>query len=133
MTVPSFRLFERLYRFLAGHRGALFGGTALLVALSMFASSRLHIQEDIVAMLPDDSSAVATDFRLLQLAPFTKKVVITLKGSARDQAALLAAADRLAQELRSAQVGAVSTGPSEFSGNFFGRLAGTLPSLSTAE
>src|SRR5512140_3323006 len=110
MTVPSFTLFERLYRRLSGRRRLLFAATLLVVALSALASSRLQIQEDIVAMLPDDSSNVAKDFRLLQLAPFTRKLVITLKGGAAgDASALTAAADRLAQALKAEGVGNVST------------------------
>src|SRR6266511_1961709 len=134
MTVPSFAPFERLYRFCSGRRRLLFTATVLVVLLSVLASWRLRIQEDIVAMLPDDSSSVAQDFRLLQLAPFTRKLVITLKRrSAGDPAALTAAADRLAQGLRAEGVGSVTTGPANLSGGFFGWLGATLPSLTTEE
>ena len=132
MPVPSFTLFERLHRFLAGRRRALFAATLLVVLLSALASWRLHIQEDIVAMLPDDSSSVAKDFRLLQLAPFTRKLVITLKGGTPgDPAMLIAAADRLAQRLREEKVGSVTLGPADLSGEFFGWLGRTLPSLTS--
>ena len=132
MTVPSFTLFERLYRYFSARRRLLFGATLLVIALSLFATSRLRIQEDIVAMLPDDSSSVAEDFRLMQLAPFTKKLVITLKGGeAEDTEALIAAADALAQELRSADIGLVTTGPADLDGSFFSWLGAVLPSLST--
>jgi uncharacterized protein len=134
MTVPSFTIFERLYRYLAGHRKALFAATLLIVLLSILASGRLKIQEDIVAMLPDDSSSVAKDFRLLQLAPFTRKLVITLKGgSPGDPGALIAAADSLAQKLKDAKVGSVTTGPADMSGGFFSWLGTTLPSLAGEE
>lgn len=134
MTVPSFRLFERLYRYLSSRRRLLFSSTVLVVALSVLASSKLKIQEDIVAMLPDDSSAVAQDFRLLQLAPFTRKLVITLKGgNPADPGALTTAADLLAQGLKAAGVGTVMTGPSNLSGGFFGWLGESLPSLTTGE
>jgi predicted exporter len=132
--VPSFKLFERLYRFFALRRRLLFSVTVLIVALSLLASSRLHVQEDIVAMLPDDSSAVAQDFRLLQMAPFTRKLVITLTGgSASDPAALTAAADRLAQGLKAEGIANVMTGPSNLSGGFFSWLGASLPSLTTEE
>ena len=132
MTVPSFPRFGRLYRFFSGRRKLLFAVTSLVIALGLFASSRLKIQEDIVAMLPDDSSSVATDFRLLQLAPFTKKLVITLKGGeGGDPAALIAAADALAEGLRAKGVGSVTTGPADLTGGFFGWLGATLPSLSS--
>jgi uncharacterized protein len=134
MTVPSFTLFERLYRYFAGRRRLLFTGALLVVAAGLLASTRLHIQEDIVAMLPDDSSNVAEDFRLLQLAPFTKKLVITLKaGNAGAPGALIAVADRLAERLRAEKVGSVTTGPADLSGGFFGWLGSTLPSLTTAD
>ena len=134
MTVPSFTFFERLHRYLECRRRILYGATLLIVLLSALASWRLHIQEDIVAMLPDDSSSVAKDFRLLQLAPFTRKLVITLKGgNAADPGALVAAADRLAQQLREARIGSVTTGPADLSGGFFSWLGTTLPSLTTGE
>jgi uncharacterized protein len=131
MTVPSFTTFERLYRYFSSRRRILFGATLLVVALSALASGRLSIQEDIIAMLPDDSSSVAKDFRLLQLAPFTRKLVITLKGPANDTSALIAAADRLAGSLRDAKIGSVTTGPADLSGGFFGWLGASLPSLTS--
>ena len=134
MMVPSFTLFERLYRFLSSRRKFLFSATLLVIALSVFAASKLKIQEDIVAMLPDDSSSVAQDFRLLQLAPFTRKLVITLKvGNGGDPGALTAVADRLAQGLKAEGVGNVMTGPANLSGGLFGWLGASLPSLVTEE
>ena len=134
MKVPSFALFERLHRYFSGRRTLLFSATLAVVALSVLAASRLKIQEDIVAMLPDDSSSVANDFRLLQLAPFTRKLVITLKsGASADPAALTAAADLLAEGLRKEKVGSVTTGPVNLSGGFFGWLGATLPNLATAD
>ncbi|HEY3307626.1 MAG TPA: MMPL family transporter [Desulfuromonadaceae bacterium] len=133
MPVPSFTVFEWLYRYLSGHRKPLFIVTLLIVALGCFATSKARIQEDIVAMLPDDNSNVARDFRLLQLAPFTRKIVITLKTGAGDTAMLTATADRLAQTLTTAGVGKVTTGPADLSGSFFGWLGRTLPSLANKE
>lgn len=131
MTVPSFPFFARLYRFFAGRRQLLFAVTLLVVGLSLFAATRMEIQEDIVAMLPDDSSTVAEDFRLLQLAPFTRKVVITLKSGKSGDPELIAVADRLAQGLRDEKVGRVTTGPAELSGDFFAWLGAALPGLTT--
>ena len=131
MPVPSFIIFERLYRFFASRRKLLFAATLLVVALSILAAARMHIQEDIVAMLPDDSSSVAEDFRLLQLAPFTRKLVITLKTERADEPALIAVADRLAQELQDEKVGKVTTGPSNLGGGFFAGLGAALPSLAS--
>jgi predicted exporter len=123
-----------MYRFLSNRRKLLFSTTLLIVALSVLASSKLKIQEDIVAMLPDDSSSVAQDFRLLQLAPFTRKLVITLKvGSAGDPGGLTEVADRLAQGLKAEGVGNVMTGPTNLSGGFFGWLGAALPSLTSEQ
>lgn len=134
MEVPSFTLFERLHRYFSGRRTLLFSITLAVVVLSVLAASKLKIQEDIVAMLPDDSSSVANDFRLLQLAPFTRKLVITLKsGSLTDPATLTAAADRLAQGLRTEGIDGVTTGPANLSGGLFGWLGATLPNLATTD
>ncbi|MDD2733070.1 MAG: MMPL family transporter [Desulfuromonadaceae bacterium] len=130
--VPAFTLFEKLYNFFSVRRTVLFSVTVLIVVLSFLASSRLHIQEDIVAMLPDDSSSVAQDFRLLQLAPFTRKLVITLKGgNPNDSAALIVVTDRLAEGLRAAGIANVMTGPANISGGFFSWLGASLPNLTT--
>ncbi|OGU12157.1 MAG: hypothetical protein A2075_09940 [Geobacteraceae bacterium GWC2_58_44] len=134
MPVPSFTLFERLYRFLSRHRRALYAVTLLVVVLGAFAASRARIQEDVVAMLPDDGSNVDRDFRLLQLAPFTRNVVITLKAKdAGDPGALTAAADRLAQALAEGGAGKVTTGPADLSGGLFGWLGSALPNLATGD
>ncbi|UFS69364.1 MMPL family transporter [Geomonas sp. RF6] len=134
MPVPSCTIFERLYRFLATRRRALFGTTILLVILATLASTRLHIEEDIAAMLPDDGSSVAKDFELLQLAPFTRKVVITLSGGeGTDPATLSAAADRLAASLAGAGVSKVTTGPDSAAGGLFRWLGSTLGSLAGEE
>lgn len=112
----------------------LFAVTAMIVALSVLASSNLKIQEDIVALLPDDTSSVAQDFRLLQLAPFTRKLVITLKGgNSGDPGALTKVVDRLADGLRAERVGNVMTGPANLSGGFFNWLGASLPSLTTEQ
>jgi uncharacterized protein len=130
VTVPSIRLFERLYRYFARRRMPLFAVTLLVVGLGAFASSRAHIEEDIVSMLPDDHSDVSRDFHLLQLAPFTRKIVITLNTKGNDDpAALTEAADRLAAALTREGIGKVTTGPTDVSGNFFGWMGAALPSL----
>lgn len=129
MAVPAYRIFERLYSFFLKRRRLLFAATLIAVALASLASSRVRIQEDIVAMLPDDESSVAQEFRLLQLAPFTRKVVITLKGG--ETAALTAAADRLAGRLAGEGITGISTGPTSEAHGLFGWLGRSLPSLAT--
>lgn len=130
--VPSFPLFARLYRFFSGRRKTLFAATALLIALGGAALWNIDLREDIESMLPDDTSDVARDFRLLQSAPFTRKIVITLTGGPRTEpAVLLATADRLAKALSSPDIVSVSTGPADFGGGFLPALARSLPSLVT--
>ncbi len=134
MTVPSFTLFARIYGYLSTRRKALYGITLLVVILGSLLSARIHLQEDIVAMLPDDGSSVAQDFQLLQLAPFSRKVVITLKGGTNtDTAALTTVADRLAQGLVGTGITSVTTGPANMAGGFFGWLVQSLPSLVTEQ
>ena len=87
--VPSFPVFSRLYRFLSGRRKTLFAATAFLIALGGAALRNIEIREDIESMLPDDTSDVARDFRLLQSAPFTRKILITLTGGPRTEPAAL--------------------------------------------
>ena len=130
MPSSSFTLFERLYRLLGPRRKALYAATLLLVAVSFLAASRASIQEDIVAMLPDDGSQVDRDFKLLQLAPFTRNVVITLTAKdAADPAQLTAATDSLAQALEKEKTGKVTTGPADASGALFTWLGAMLPNL----
>jgi len=134
MPAPCFTVFERLYRYLSRHRKPLYAVTLLVIGLACFAASRATIQEDIVAMLPDDGSNVDLDFRLMQLAPFTRNIVITLKSEgAEDTAKLTAATDRLAQALTDAGAGKVTTGPADMSGGLFGWLGTRLPNLVTSE
>ncbi|HWS15582.1 MAG TPA: hypothetical protein VN450_05245, partial [Candidatus Methylomirabilis sp.] len=130
--VPSFPLFARLYRFFSGRRKTLFAATALLIALGGAALRNIEIREDIESMLPDDTSDVARDFRLLQSAPFTRKILITLTGGPRTEpAALLAAADRLARALPSPDIVRVATGPADPGGAFLPSLVRSLPRLVT--
>lgn len=134
MSAQSFTLFERIYSFFSNRRKLLFTATIFIVVLSGLASTKLSIQEDIMAMLPDDNSSVANDFRLLQLAPFTRKLLISLKNSVQnDSSALTETADTLAQNLKREGIINVTTGPSDHSGKIFNWLGSALPSLTTAE
>jgi uncharacterized protein len=134
MAIPSIKLFESLYRYLSVRRKPLYIVTLLIIALSCVVSMRAHIEEDIVAMLPDDGSDVAKDFHLLQMAPFTRKVIVTLKtNNPADPAALTGAADRVAQSITAAGIGKVTTGPTDMSGNLITWLDNVLPSLTTPD
>ncbi|MBP2673539.1 MAG: exporter [Deltaproteobacteria bacterium] len=131
--VPSFPVFARLYRLLSGRRRTLLAVTLVLIAAAGLAVRNLELREDIESMLPDDDSNVARDFRSLQSAPFTRKIVITLTGGpGTETAALAAAADRLAGALLSPEIGKVATGPAGLAGGGFASwLVGSLPGLAT--
>ena len=70
---------EAAFGYFSRRRLLLLGGTATLLLLSIASFGRIHLEENIEAMLPDRGSRVAADFRLLQQAPFARKLVITLR------------------------------------------------------
>ncbi|MDY0268432.1 MMPL family transporter [Trichloromonas sp.] len=101
--------FSALYRFWAPRRFLLFALTLLLLGGGLAGLSQLQVREDIEALLPDDLSQVAADFRRLREAPFARKILIHLRDS--DPAALPDAADRLAAALGPPYFTRVMTGP----------------------
>lgn len=131
MQAPSFTVFAQLYRFFTSRRKALFTATLMLIGLGAAASWNIGLREDIEAMLPDDTSDVARDFRLLQSAPFTRKIIITINGGADSTPALLTAtADRLAKAIVSPDISNIATGPGELAGGgFLSWLSTVLPNL----
>lgn len=105
-------LFSALYRLFASRRLLLFTLTLLLLGAGLAGLFRLDVQENIEAMLPDDASPVADDFRRLQQAPFARKVLISLHGSpTTDMATLLSATDSLAAALPADFFSRTVTGP----------------------
>lgn len=127
-------LFASLYRFFAPRRRWLVGGLLLLLASGAVASRGMRLEEDIAAMLPDDASAVARDFRLLQQAPFSRKLVISLDGGAGvDAAALIQAVDKFAAALPAELFSRVVSGPDSAAGpQLLPQMARLLPSLADA-
>lgn len=127
------RLFVGLYRFFAPRRLLLFAVTAALVVAAALACRGVRLQENIAAMLPDDQSAAAVDFQLLQQAPFARKVVINLRGDAgTDVAALADAAGRYEATLPGPGIERVVSGPAELGdGRLLFWLADALPELAT--
>jgi len=93
-------LFSRIYRFFAPRRRLLYGLTLGLLLGGAIALGSVHVTEDIGAMLPDDGSAAATDFHLLQQAPFVSRIVIQLQGEAGSELTAAAGGDLI--ELRAA-------------------------------
>jgi len=113
----------------------LFTVTLLLLGGGLLGLTRLEVRQDIEAMLPDDGSRVAEDFRRLQQAPFARKVLISLHGDEGiDTGALLNAADRLAAALPTDSFHQAMTGPAVLKNFQLPEwLAGNLPNLLTAE
>lgn len=123
--------FETAYDYFSRRRPLLFGATAILLVLSIACFGRIHLQENIEAMLPDRGSRVSADFRLLQQAPFARKLVITLRSETAENAeALVAAADGLASALDPQLFSQVVTGPgSQLQSGLVPLMLEALPSL----
>lgn len=124
----------KAYEHFAGRRILLYGVTVFLIFLSLIAFSKIRMEENIEAMLPDRGSSVASDFRLLQRAPFARKMLITLESDgAFGTNGLIMAADDLAEALDPELFGKVTLGPqSQMQGRLFTWLVGALPSLLSA-
>ncbi len=125
------RFFTALYRTLAPRRGLLFAVTLLLLAAAGLACRGVHLEENIASMLPDDQSEAATDFQLLQQAPFARKLVIDLRaGDGIEAMTLIAAADRFAAALAGPGIERVVSGPAGLADGRLGDwLTVALPSL----
>ncbi|MDH4100729.1 MAG: MMPL family transporter [Nitrospirota bacterium] len=123
------------YRFFEERRGLLYSVTALLVLIGLLASTNIRTEENIEAMLPDGSSRIVGDFRLLQQAPFARKVIITLQAEGETGIdSLTAAADRLAVSLDPALFKDVTTGPdTHMHGRLLVWIEEALPSILNAD
>ena len=87
-----------LYLFFSQHRLMVFAATVASIIISIIAFAHLNLSENIDSMLPDNKTDTALDFKLLQQAPFSRKVVINLKkGANGNENELMEAGDRLAQ------------------------------------
>ncbi|MBW2431137.1 MAG: MMPL family transporter [Deltaproteobacteria bacterium] len=111
--MPILTLFAKIYHYFSPRRRILYSASMLGIVTCMLVFSRIDLNEDIRSMLPDNRSEAALDFRLLQQAPFTRKVIINLsrKGDA-GSSELLEAVDRLAEAMRPPFFANVVTGPS---------------------
>jgi predicted exporter len=111
--MPIFTLFAKIYNYFSPRRRFLYIATILGIVACIFVFASIDLQEDIRSMLPDDKSEAALDFRLLQQAPFTRKVIINLScGEDTGSSELLAAVDRLAEAMGPPFFTNVVTGPS---------------------
>jgi len=128
-----FSFFSSLYDLFTRRRMLLTAVFLTLVLVSVAALSNLEIHEDIRAMLPDDQSEVAVDFRLLQRAPFARKIIISLKGGpAATGKDLMETADRLERAMTPPFFSRVVSGPPAIpKRELFSWLISALPNLVT--
>ena len=90
-----FEFIGRLYTALAPKKNLLLVLTILVILVCGFRVAGLVVREDIRTMLPDGESRVVSDFELLQNAPFTRRMTITVShpgGNPAEAAQLLAGA-----------------------------------------
>jgi predicted exporter len=102
----------RLHLFFAARRRAGFWCVGLLLSAGLVAAMFLRPVENIASMIPDDGSSLAEDFKLLQKAPFTHRVLIDVAAPPGTETVKLAAAgDALAAALPPALFPEVRGGP----------------------
>jgi len=122
-----------LYAFFSGRRRLLAGLVLVLWAVSLAVLSTMRVDEDIRAMIPDEPSEAARQFRLLQQSPLSGKLLIQVSaGEGVSTSALLTAVDRLAQAMGPPRFRRVLTGPPVTpGGELIPFLTRSLPSLFT--
>lgn len=133
--MSSAGLFESLYRFFSTRRGILYISFLGVIALSIAGFENIHLSENIAAMLPKDQMGETGHFKLLQQAPFSRKLIVNLKrnpGVEKD--VLIETAGRLARALKGPFFTSIVTGPDETAGDrLFSWMIQALPSLATDE
>ena len=129
----SYKLLFDAYVYFSPRKPIIFAATLASVMVSIVAFSHLNLHEDIRSMLPDDKSDVAMNFKLLQQAPFTRKVIINLHGGADTSSSdLIEAVDRLADTMTPPFFSRVVTGSGEsINWDFFSWLVKAEPNLIT--
>ncbi|MCP4666134.1 MAG: MMPL family transporter [Deltaproteobacteria bacterium] len=127
--------FSCLYDFFSRRRFLLFAAFLTILLVSVAALRELDIHQDIQSMLPDDQSEVAEDFRLLQHAPFARKIIINLKGGpAATSRDLIETADRLAGAMTPPFFSRTLSGPPVIpKRELFSWLIRALPNLVTVQ
>ncbi len=129
LIVSSYQRFQQ-------RRGWLILLLLLLLAFAGWNLSQLKVEESITAMLPDGTSQVAHDFKLLQQAPFARQIVINLTATGSDISSdqLLAATDVLQKKLPADLFLNVLNGPGKMAnGALFQQLGDYLPVLLDAD
>lgn len=112
---------------------------AVVVGLCTVAFFGVPRREDVSALLPDGPGAAAEQFRLLQRAPFSRKLTIHLRAGpevpeAESANRLVDAADRISSRLKPPLFSRVVSGPDASAGPaLIPAMLQALPRLSTEE
>jgi len=124
-----------LYLFFSRRKPLVFITTLAIIAISAIAFANLNLNENIESMLPDRKTDIALNFRLLQQAPFSRKVIVNLnKQAGTNGNELVEITDRLAAAMTPPFFTRVVTGPGEsLSLDFFTWFASVYPGLITGE
>jgi len=124
-------IFAKLYRFFSPHKPLLFTATTLLVFLSVWNFSHIEMKADISSMLPDNDAGIQEDFDMFQLAPFSKKIILSLSLPDNSNVKeLLRITDQLAAAMKGPYFKDISTGPGEGpNDNFFSWVWEISPNL----
>jgi len=106
------RLFVRLHQIFAAHRRAGIWCVGVFFAACLVGMPFLRPVENVASLIPDDHSGLAQDFRLLQKAPFTGRMLIDVAAPpGADARALANAGDALAGALAPSVFPEVNSGP----------------------
>ena len=129
----SYKLLFDIYVYFSPRKPIIYATTLAIIMVSIVAFFHLNLHEDIRSMLPDDKSDAALNFKLLQQAPFSRKVIINLAGGADTSGSdLIQAVDRLADAMTPPFFSRVVTGPGEsINWDFFSWLVEAEPNLIT--
>jgi predicted exporter len=133
--MPIFTLFAKIYTYFSPRRRILYSASMAGIVTCLLIFSNINLHEDIRSLLPDDQSEAALDFRLLQQAPFTRKVIINLScAQETGSSELLGTVDRLAEAMGPPFFENVVTGPSGPDiWELFSWLMDQQPNLATAQ
>lgn len=107
-----FSVFSFIYDHLARRRPLLYCATFAVIILAALILRNIRMNEDIKPLLPDDRSEAAKDFALLQKAPFSDKVLVSLRGDpGTGKKELTDAADMLSRAMTPPYFTRAVTGP----------------------
>ncbi|MBW1788791.1 MAG: MMPL family transporter [Deltaproteobacteria bacterium] len=131
--MSPFSLVSSMYAFFATRRVVLFAGAIVLLLAGGISFLRLDISENIQGMLPEEPPCIREEFRLLQGAPFSRKVLITLTREDRvSQEELFRTADALSSAMGPPYFDRVISGPPKDAASaLVPFLLGAFPNLFT--